>query len=393
MRICLFTPTFLPSLGGAERMADTLARGLTERGHALCVLAPRPRPDAGPAPEARHPSPGSPGLPYAVARYRRPPAQHLWPELLAWRLRRLHRRWPFDVVLAFYAYPTGYAATRAARRLRTPVVVTPRGADLYPLFHALRKPRVKATIAAGYRDADRIVSISNWLTQRIVQVTGRTLEQLPPIDAVPNGIDLQAFDADLAAADPGRLPLDEDTPFLLHMGRVVPVKQVDVAVKAVARCAAALRERGVRYAIVGDGADLEPLRAQIAQQHLSDTVLTLGRRSGAERAWLLRHARGFVTASREEGMPNAVLEAMAAGLPTLASDIGPHRELLEDRGWGLLHRAGDPEDLAQRLLQLLDTPAAPLREAALALREHYTLEKTIAGYEAACQKALASRRL
>ncbi|MEM9881696.1 MAG: glycosyltransferase family 4 protein [Planctomycetota bacterium] len=378
MRVCLFTPTFLPRMGGAERMADTLARGLIDRGHAVHVLAERPTAREGPTPE----------LPYPVTRYRRPPAPHLWPEVLARPLVRLHRRWPFDVVLAFYAYPTGYAAVHARRKLGVPVVVTPRGADLYPNFHALRKPRVRSVIAAGYARADRVVSISGWLTDRIVAVTGRSLEDLPPIDHVPNGIDLEAFDADLAAAERGTLPLKEGDRFLLHMGRVEPVKRVPLAVKAVATRAAWFQQTGLTYAVVGDGSDLDTVRGLVRQHDLADVVGVLGRRTGAERAWLLRHARGFVTTSREEGMPNAVLEAMAAGLPTLASDIGPHRELIDGHGWGLLCDSADPTDWGIALGALDAAYHDAMHEAAVERRNHYRLDDTIDGYERSLQQAV-----
>ncbi|MEM6457893.1 MAG: glycosyltransferase family 4 protein [Planctomycetota bacterium] len=378
MRVCLFTPTFLPRMGGAERMADTLARGLCKRGHAVHVLAERPERGEGATPE----------LPYPVSRYRRPPAMHLWPEILARPLIRLHRRWPFDVVLAFYAYPTGYAAVHARRRVGVPVVVTPRGADLYPNFHALRKPRVRSVIAAGYARADRVVSISGWLTDRIVAVTGRSREDLPPIDHVPNGIDLDAFDADLAAAERGTLPLGEGDRFLLHMGRVEPVKRVAIAVEAVALEAERFRGLGLRYAVVGDGSDLDTVRALVQRHSLGDVALVLGRRSGAERAWLLRHAEGFVTTSREEGMPNAMLEAMAAGLPTLASDIGPHRELIDGRGWGLLCESTDPTHWGIALQALDEADRNAMRDAALKLRDDYQLKHTIDGYEHALHKVV-----
>jgi len=376
MRVCLFTPTFLPSLGGAERMADVLARGLTQRGHDVRVLAPLPERGAKPMAE----------LPYRVHRYWRPASQHLWPELLTLPLAWLRLRWKFDVVLAFYAYPTGFAACHARRLLGHKVVVTPRGADLYPHFHALRKPRVPATIAAGYRRADRIVSISGWLTQRIVEVTGTPLEHLPPVNTVPNGIDLAAFDADLATADPGTLGLEQ--PFLLHMARVHPVKQHAAALNAIAACRKLFESRKMSYAIVGSGEALDAVHQQVQDLELGSIVKVLGRRTGAERAWLLQNATGFVTASREEGMPNAVLEAMAAGLPILASDIGPHRELIENKGWGELFVDGNAESFTNAMLSFLAADHTAMSRQALRLREHYTLKRTLDGYENALLQAL-----
>ena len=371
MKVLLFTPNFLPSLGGAERIADVLVRKLIARGHEVRVLCQW---SSGQKREI--------DLPYRVYRYRRPPKLNWWPEVLTRPLAKVHRDWPFDVVLAFYAYPTGFAATRIKDKLGFKVVITPRGGDLYPSYHGLNKLRVRATIARGYRDADRIVSISDWLTQRIIEETGRPLAQLPPIDTVPNGIDLNAFDAELAAAEALDPPLLEK-PFLLQLARLHPVKQQHVAIDAVAKLRDRFVEMNLRYAIVGEGQARDDLQRQIEQFGLGDIVQLLGKRTGVEKAWLLRHARGFVTASREEGLPNVVLEAMAAGLPIIASDIGPHRELIEGRGWGRLFTTGDADDLAAKLRGLLDADPAPLRAAALKLREQYTLDRMIDGYEAA----------
>lgn len=379
MRVCLFTPNFLPSLGGAERMADTIVRGLCARGHEVFVLAQRSGDDAADAQTDA-------GLPYPVRRYRRPPAQHLWPGVLGRAVVAAHRAWGFEAVLSFYGYPTGFAASRVKKKLGVRLVVSPRGGDLYPNFHALRKPGVRRAIAAGYCDADRIASISAWLTERIEEVTGLGREALPPIDAVPNGIDLAAFDAELASAERGDLPVEP--PFLLHLARLHEVKRHDLAVDAVAAVAEQFRTRKMRYAIVGDGAAAAGIQKHITERGVGDVVVMLGRRTGTQKAWLLRHAAALVTTSREEGMPNTVLEAMAAGLPVVASDIGPHRELIAGHGWGALFRAGDADDLAAELRGFLEADPEPMRIAALRLREQYTLERTIDGYERSLRAAL-----
>ena len=374
MRICLFTPSFLPAVGGAERDADVIVRGLIDRGHDVHVLAQK--------------LPGKlPKLDYPVTQYRRPPAQHLWPELIGGALKRLHRRWPIDVVLAFYGYPTGYAAARLKGRLGFAVVTTPRGGDLYPKFHALRKPRVLETIRQGYLRSDRIVSISGWLTQRLHEVCG---EGLPPIDLVPNGLDVVHHDAERDAArqlDAGPIP----TPFILHLARVAPVKQQTLAVRGVDRLRELFERRGLTYAIVGDGNGMEEVRALIAELKLGGIVKLLGTRTGLEKAWLYDRAEFMVSTSREEGFGNVVIEAMASGLPMLASDIGPHRELIGAHGWGRLFACGDVDDLADKMRGMIEDDLSVLRDRALACRQGYTLEAMVAGYEKACRVASERR--
>ena len=372
MRVCLFTPTFLPSVGGAELAGDRILRGLQARGRAVQVLC------------QDHGDPG--GLPYPVTRYRRPHAQNLWPEVLSRHITRLFKEHPFDVMLAFYGYPTGYAAARVKKKLGFRLVVSARGADLYPNFHALKKLRVPATIRAGYRGADRIVSLSDWIDDRLREVAG---PDLPPIDRVLNGIDLDAFDRELEMAALIEPPFSL-TPgkFILHLARVGPVKRQDLAVEALGKSVEVFRQRGMKYVFVGDGELLNELCAKVEGTGIGDTVLFLGRQTGENKYWLLKHAHAFVTTSREEGMPNAVIEAICAGLPVLASDIGPHRELIGLTKAGRMFRFPDADDLAKQLLCLLDDDLTGYRSAARGCRAMFSLNTMIDGYERSLHAAL-----
>jgi glycosyltransferase involved in cell wall biosynthesis len=373
MRVCLFTPTFLPSLGGAELAGDRILRGLQGRGHEAQVLC------------QDHGEPGD--LPYPVMRYKRPPSQHLWPELLSRHVKRAFRNQPFDVMLAFYGYPTGYAAARVKHKLGFKLVVSARGADLYPNFHALKKPRVTSTIREGYRGADRIISLSDWLDTRLREMAG---PDLPPIDRVLNGIDLETFDRELETAKDIAPPFDlKPGRFVLHLARVGPVKRQDLAVEAVNRVADQFRSAGMKYAIVGDGESLSELRATVSVLGIDDVVLFLGRQVGEQKFWLLRHAHSFAATSREEGMPNAVIEAIAAGLPVLASDIGPHRELMGLTKAGWTFKFPDAGDLAAQLVRLLEDDLSSYRDAAESCRGMFSLETMIDGYERSLNAAIA----
>jgi len=372
MRVCLFTPTFLPSVGGAELAGDRILRGLQARGHEVQVLC------------QDHGEPGD--LPYPVTRYKRPPAQHLWPEILSKHLVRAHRKQAFDVVLAFYGYPTGYAAARVKNKLGVKLVVSARGADLYPNFHALKKPRVKASIRAGYRGADRIISLSDWLDDRLREVAG---QDLPVIDRVLNGIDLEMFDRELELAQSIDAPFDlMPKKYILHLARVGPVKRQDLAVAAVAKLDDTFRSREMKYVFVGDGETLDSLCQQVESMRLGDVAYFLGRQTGANKHWLLKHAHGFVTTSREEGMPNAVIEAVCAGLPVLASDIGPHRELMGLTNAGWTFKYPDVDDLATQLLRMLEDDLTGYRDAASNCRQMFSLDTMIDGYERSLQTAI-----
>ena len=379
MRICLFTPNFLPALGGAERAADTIVRGLIKRGHQTTVLCQK----SGPTPD----------VPYPVRQYKRPPAQHLWPEVLAWPLYRAHRQWTFDLVLAFYGYPTGYAAGLIKKTLGCKVVISSRGGDMYKCFHGLTKPRVAKTIRSAYLHADRIISVSQWITSRINQVCGNNPSNtLPPIDTVPNGIDLVAHDQlrdQTRNLQPPQLsPTIPGNRFILHLATLNPVKDHNTALQAINRLRDTFKKHRLTYAIVGQGQSYTSIKKTMAQMNLEDIIQLLGTRTGLEKAWLLDNALFMVSTSREEGMPNVVLESMASGLPILASDIGPHRELIQNNKWGLLFQSGNVDSLTNKLSQMINTDMQPFQNHAMQIRNDYSLEKMIAGVEQSCHLAL-----
>jgi len=375
LRICLFTPNFLPEMGGAERMGDILMRRLADRGHEVMVLCQQ-------SPKGDPPA----DLPYPVMIYRRPPAQHLWPELLGFAVKKAHKKFPFEILLSFYAYPTGYVAGRLKLKLEYGSIVNSRGGDLYPNFHGLQKPRVRKVIQAGYRSADRIILVSQWLAARLKEEVGSVPA---PVNVIPNGIDLKEHDAMRDESRKlGASPFPElsGRNYALHLARLSPVKRHDLALEAVEHQAGHLRRHGWKYAIVGDGQSREDLERYVHRQELSDVVVFLGKRTGVEKAWLYDNAKFFISTSREEGMPNVVIEAIASGLPILASDIGPHKELLGKSGCGMLFKYPNLQDLTYRMMMMYDEDHANMAAAAMKYREELSLDRMIDRYEEACEK-------
>ncbi len=376
MRVCLFTPTFFPLVGGAEKAIDLIARGLDQRGHDVVVLAA-----AAPGPPVE--------VPYDVRRYQKPWKQHLWPERLALPLWKLHREKRFEVVLAFYSYPTGYAASVLRRFVPFALVMNPQGKDLYPKAPVLRRRRVAKVVRAGYSSADKIVSISGWITERLHTVVG---DDLPPIDLVHNSIDLDEHDRmrDLSREQSPTLPVKR--PFVLHLGRMNPVKRVPLAIEAVHELRSQFEERGMQYVIVGSGKTEDEVRDRIAELDVGHIVKFLGRRTGVEKAWLMDNASFMVSTSREEGLPFVLVESMASGLPVLASDIGPHTEMLDLADWGASFRSGDVDDLTRKLAEMLDRDLSAWRKNAIEARGLFSAETMVDGYERACTWSIENGR-
>lgn len=286
-----------------------------------------------------------------------------------WRLAAFLRRGRYDVVHAFSL--TAEVWTLAARMflLRPPrVVASVRG--LYqeqpPLFWRLKR--------AVVRHADAIVANAAAGARVAAARTGVPIQR---IRVIPNGVPLPAALAQDAIetlrAGVGAPP---DRVMALFVGRLVPDKNIPCLLRALAALPPEVRPW---LAVAGDG----PLRAGLAslaaELGLAAGVRFLGERS--DPVALMQAADFLVLPSRQEGLSNVLLEAMATGCPVVASAVGGTPELVVDGHTGLLFADDDAGALAsclRRLSQdarLRDALAAQARERALA---DYSVERMVA---------------
>jgi glycosyltransferase involved in cell wall biosynthesis len=136
------------------------------------------------------------------------------------------------------------------------------------------------------------------------------------------------------------------------IGRLAAKKNHEMLVRAASLC----RDAPVRlrYCIVGGGPNEEAVRAAIRGQRLDDRIVLLGLREDARA--LLSGFDLFVLTSKTEGLPNTIMEAMAAGLPCVCTDVGGCRELVEPGVTGYLVAPDDAGGLAARILELAGDP-------------------------------------
>ena len=164
---------------------------------------------------------------------------------------------------------------------------------------------------------------------------------------VQGGIDPAPFQQ-AAPADRASLGLNETDPVLVWTGRLDPVKRLD---DLVAAAAIVNRSIPVQVLLVGEGPDRARVEGVVEKSGMGGRVFMPGRRTDI--ANLLKLADVFVFPSLTEGMPNALLEAMAAGLPIVATDVPGNRDLIRHGETGLLARAGDREQIAGHVSKLL----------------------------------------
>lgn len=153
------------------------------------------------------------------------------------------------------------------------------------------------------------------------------------------------------ASDRRMLGVGDEELLLVWTGRLDPVKGFEEMLAAFSIVA---RELPVRLLLAGEGPYRTRVEALIAQHGLGDRVHLLGQRGDVPS--LLKAADLFLFCSRTEGLPNALLEAMAAGLPAVATDVPGCRDLIRDGDTGLLAPAGCPERIASAVRRVLELP-------------------------------------
>ncbi len=195
------------------------------------------------------------------------------------------------------------------------------------------------------RMADALVS-DGWSAGHLPEMIGR------PVDRVAKGVDSHLFSPE-GSGHRDRMA-GQDGPVVLTVSRLVPLKNVALLLHA---CAEARRRiPHLRVAIVGEGPDRDRLVELSARLGLSDAVVFAGYVPHAETPAWYRSADLFALSSDFDNSPNVVLEAMASGLPVVATDVGGVSDFVRPGEQGALVPRGDASAMASAIVDLLSAP-------------------------------------
>lgn len=353
MRVSLVISSL--NAGGAERVMTTLANAWVARGWQVDLFTTH---DAGREPH--YPLSPAVGLRSLDPRLPSPFRQLATVRSLRAAIRDARP----DVVVSFLNY-TNIMTLAACRGLACPVIVSerldPRVIAIGPVWSFLR--------LLTYPRAKLLVAQTNTAAELYGALTGGRVR------VIPNPVHAPAP----RQADPAS-PVAADGHTILCVGRLQKQKGFDVALRAMSLLGPACADW--RLVILGEGPerrDLERLRAELG---LGDRACLAGQVADPW-PWL-RQAGIFLMSSRSEGFPNALTEAMAAGLPVISTDCpsGP-ADIITPGVDGLLVPVEDPAAMAKALAQLIDSGDLRTRfaQAAPGVLERYSLESVLAAWD------------
>jgi glycosyltransferase involved in cell wall biosynthesis len=228
----------------------------------------------------------------------------------------------------------------------------------------------------GLKLATHVTAVSDRVAESAVAL-GVPRER---ITVIPNGVDVGRFTGPVGASPEPLERLPRPRVVVGSVGCLAPRKDYGVLIEALAHVRA--RHPEVVGVVVGDGPQRRALEARARELGLNGHLLFAGERDDVD-LWL-RHFDIFALSSREEGIPNAVLEAMAAGRPVVATAVGGTPEIVEDGRTGILVPARDPAAFARALDDLVARPEEARRlgdAAALATRESFGIESMVRRHE------------
>ena len=338
MHICLLTPSFLPVVdGGVPISSGRAAESLLRAGHrvtALTVAMPDAALDSGAFASycgftLHHCLMADPLCePTAVA------------ALCRW-VAGQHAQQPFDVILAYFIYPSGYLGTILGQHLGLPVVCSCRGSDISTgVFDA---PEVVTTVIAR----------STWMifvSQFLLQMADALVPCRGKATVVPNAVDSAAFSP--------LLPLLRRPPPLVvgTCGLLRWKKGLDLWLPLIRTLST---DPDVHILLAGHGlydADEQQITDYLNRYRLQERVERTGPLPHSEIVHALRRMDIYVNTSYQEGMPNGVLEAMACGLPVVATDAGDTPDVVDHGVTGYICPKGDLDAMVAYCRNLIEQP-------------------------------------
>ena len=367
MRVLISIMVFHPIVGGTEQQAKGLAAALVRRGHEVEVVTLRQR-DC----PTREMLDGVAVLRSLWGVGRNVAFAASYALSLAWFLIRRRRR--YDVIQVYFAYLEAVTVSLLRPWITGKTIVRFGGGDPVGDLSRLRRLRIAWVFLPLIQRLDGFVVVSHRMREELINAGFDPAK----IALIHNGVDTHHFAphretvGTAATGHPGvatvvtvaRLSAEKGIPVLLEAWRLVEERLPEA-----------------RLLLVGDGPQRRDLQAQAGGLGLNGSARFVGEVSDV--LPYLKASDVFVLPSRSEGMPNALLQAMAVSLPCIATNVGGIPELIEDGVNGWLVSAGDSRALAEKLLAVLRDAGERRRRGTMArqtVERHFSMDRMVERY-------------
>lgn len=365
MKIALLSEKYTPDVGGLAISAARLAGLLTSAGHRVRVFAPT---EGLPPSETRLLNLNGVAVQRFGVHRRADDTLVDWFEALVHE----HRRDPFDVLHAYFLSQAGFVAAYAGNYLGAPSVVSARGNDLE---RAIFDPGRAAHILFALQHASAVTANTRALAEK-----ARALFPRLNVCVIPNGVDAQHFRPMDKSPELARTLSLDSIAVLGFVGELRAKKGMAAILSGYTQV---IESRSAALLIVGNvraGEDQRSL-AEFRRANPRARVILTGYVAPAELPAYYALIDIFLHPSRRDGLPNALLEAMACGKAIIATPVGGITDAIVDGESGLMVPVNDPKVLAEAVDNLLANKdlAARLGAAARAAAARYTFKAELDG--------------
>lgn len=232
---------------------------------------------------------------------------------------------------------SGFTAFLIKKLLKIPYVVYGRGSDIYPF--KMEKILVRAIL----NNADSVIALTEYMRKEMQKISNKE------ILVIPNGIDM---DRSNNLSPNFKESADTKKKIMIFVGNLRPEKGLSYLIEAMDYITR--NNINIHLLLVGEGSQRENLEKLVDKLNINDKVTFSGKATTEEVTVYLKNSDVFVLPSLHEGFPNVLLEAMASGLPIVATDVNGVNEIVEDRKNGFLVRPKNSKEIAEKILLLLD---------------------------------------
>lgn len=288
--------------------------------------------------------------------------KYLFPIMGFLKARSLHHKNPYDGIWAMMANHAGFATLFFKMWFpNVRFLLTLQEGD--PIEYIKRRVRfVSPLFRRIFERADFVQTISNYLAN-----FARSMGYNGDLEVVPNAVNISHFSKEYSTEElfilKRKLGKKEGDIFLITTSRMVRKNAIDVIIRSLV-----LLDAHVKFLVLGIGPDEEMLRELARSLGVADRIQFLGQILHTEMPKYLKVSDIFIRPSRSEGLGNSFLEAMAAGLPVIATPVGGIPDFLFDpdanpdhEPTGLFASVDDPASIARQVNRLLNDNALRMR--------------------------------